>query len=186
MGHISELDLNPPTIQQEPLVQGASCDILASLKGKRMAQETVTHVWKEIDTTWDGAEGYLSENKTGATVLMGRDKTGSSQVSPMENLLAALAACTAIDIIDILRKKRQLPQDLKIKVRGKQRADVYPKIYTEFQVQYLLWGETLQPKDVEQAIRLSEEKYCSVGATLAQAGPIHSSYRILKPGETLE
>ena len=112
--------------------------------------------------------------------------SSKDHVGPMEMLLVALAACTAMDIVDILKKKRQTPLDFKIKVLGNQRMDAYPKIYTEFKVQYLLWGESLQAKDVEQAIQLSEEKYCSVGATLAKAGPIHSSYRILKPGEKIE
>jgi putative redox protein len=151
-----------------------------------MADENPTHVWKEINTTWDGADGYYAENKSGAVILMGKDKDGTPVISPMEMLLAGLAGCTAIDIIDILRKKRQLPTEFKVKVRGKQRIDSYPKAYTEFEVVYLLWGENLIEKDVEQAIQLSEEKYCSVGGTLAKAGPIHSTYRILKPDKVVE
>lgn len=151
-----------------------------------MADENPTHVWKEITTTWDGTDGYSAENKSGAVVLMGKDKDGKPFVSPMEILLAGLAGCTGIDIIDILRKKRQLPTEFKINVRGNQKVDAYPKVYTEFQVEYLLWGENLIAKDIEQAIRLSEEKYCSVGGTLAKAAPIHSTYRILKPGQTAE
>jgi putative redox protein len=151
-----------------------------------MAEETSTNVWKEVNTTWDGADGYFAQNKSGAVVLMGKDKDGGPAISPMEMLLGALAGCTAIDIIDILRKKRQLPSEFKIRVRGNQRTDVYPKVYTEFEVEYLLWGENLVEKDVEQAIRLSEEKYCSVGGTLLKAGPIHSTYRILKPEQVLE
>jgi putative redox protein len=152
----------------------------------RMATEQATNVWKEITATWDGALGYRAENKAGATLLMGLDQDGNAHIGPMEMLLVGLAGCTAMDILDILRKKRQVPDDFKITVRGNQRTDVYPKVYTEFQVEYVLWGDGLQVKDVEQAIRLSEEKYCSVGATLAKAGPIRSTYRILKPGEKIE
>jgi putative redox protein len=151
-----------------------------------MAEENPTNVWKEITTTWDGVDGYLAENKAGGTLLTGKGQDGIPRMGAMEMLLVGLAACTAIDIIDILKKKQQLPQDFKIKVRGNQRLDVYPKVYTEFEVQYFLWGENLQAKDVEQAIRLSEEKYCSVGGTLSKAGPIRSTYRILKPDETIE
>jgi len=151
-----------------------------------MTDENPTHIWKEINTTWDGADGHSAENKSGATVLMGEPKDGKPFISPMEMLLAGLAGCTGIDIIDILKKKRQLPTEFKIKVRGNQKVDSYPKVYTEFQVEYLLWGENLIAKDVEQAIQLSEEKYCSVGGTLAKAGPIHSTYRILKPGQAAE
>ena len=151
-----------------------------------MPDENPTNVWKEINTTWDGAEGYYAENKSGAIVLMGKDKDGKPSLNPMEMLLAGLAGCTGIDIIDILKKKRQLPIEFKIKVRGNQKVDSYPKVYTEFELEYLLWGENLIAKDVEQAIQLSEEKYCSVGGTLAKAGPIHSTYRILKPGQAAE
>jgi putative redox protein len=151
-----------------------------------MPNENQTNVWKEIATTWDGADGYSAENKSGAVVLIGKDKDGKPGINPMEMLLAGLAGCTGIDIIDILRKKRQLPTEFKIRVRGNQKIDSYPKIYTEFQVEYLFWGENLVPKDVEQAIQLSEKKYCSVGGTLAKAGPIHSTYRILKPGQAAE
>jgi putative redox protein len=148
-----------------------------------MSEEKPTHLWKEINTAWDGAAGYLAENMAGATVLMGKDKDGHPGIGPMEMLLAGLAGCTAMDIIDILKKKRQVPTDFKVTVRGNQKIDVYPMVFVEFQVEYLFWGENLIPKDVEQAIRLSEEKYCSVGGTLAKAAPIHSTYRIFKPGE---
>ena len=151
-----------------------------------MAVEGETDIWKEISLDWDGAAGYSAQNQAGALVLTGVAPDGSPRIGPMEMLLVGLAACTAIDVVDILKKKRQLPLVLKIKVRGNQRTDVYPRVFTGFQVEYLLWGEGLQDKDVAQAIRLSEEKYCSVGGTLAKAGPIHSTYRILKPGEKVE
>ncbi len=153
---------------------------------RAMLDETPTNIWKEVVTTWDGTDGYSAENKFGATILMGQAGADKPFVSPMEMLLAALAGCTGIDIIDILRKKRQLPSEFKIKVCGNQKIDFYPKVYTEFRVEYLLWGDNLVAKDVEQAIRLSEEKYCSVGGTLAKAAPIHSTYRILKPGQAAE
>jgi putative redox protein len=104
----------------------------------------------------------------------------------MDALLAGLATCTMYDVVDILRKKRNVIEEFKVVVRGNQRVDAYPKVYVEFQIEYLLWGENLNPKDVERTIQLSEEKYCSVGGTLAKAAPIHSTYRILKPGEKVE
>ena len=148
-----------------------------------MAEEKPTNLWKEIVTTWDGAEGFVSENKYGAKMLMGKDKDGNLGIGPMDTLLAGLAGCTMYDIVDILRKKRQLPVDFKVRVRGNQRLTEYPYMYTEFQVEYVLWGDNLKEKDVAQAVELSEKKYCSVGGTLEKAGPIHSTYRILKPGE---
>ncbi|PWH13924.1 MAG: osmotically inducible protein OsmC [Anaerolineae bacterium] len=149
-----------------------------------MSEEKPKNQWKEIEATWDGEAGYVARNKAGATVLMGKDRQGNPGIGPMEMLLAGLAGCTMMDIVEIMRKKRQLPVDFKVIVRGNQRLTEYPYHYTEFEVEYLLWGENLQEKDVAQAVQLSEEKYCSVGGTLAKAGPIRSTFRILKPGES--
>lgn len=151
-----------------------------------MDEKKEKNTWKEISATWDGAEGYRAQNKAGASVLMGKGRGDEPGISPMDMLLAGLAGCTAMDIIAILRKKRQEPLAFQVRVRGNQKIDDYPMPYTEFQVEYLLWGADFKVRDVEQAIQLSEEKYCSVGATLSQAGKIHSTYRILKPGENAE
>lgn len=148
-----------------------------------MSEEKPTNLWKEIETTWDGEAGYSARNKAGATVLMGKDKDGNPGIGPMEMLLCGLAGCTMMDIIEIMRKKRQAPVDFKVIVRGNQRLTEYPYHFTEYQVEYLLWGDNLQEKDVAQAVQLSEEKYCSVGGTLVKSGPINSAFRILKPGE---
>jgi putative redox protein len=87
-----------------------------------------------------------------------------------------------MDILDILRKKRQPPLDFRIRVRGK-RAETYPMVYTEIEVTYLLWGERISSKAVEHAIELSERKYCSVGVMLGAMANVRHTYRILPPGE---
>jgi putative redox protein len=148
-----------------------------------MAVEKPKNLWKEISASWDGRNGYIAETKAGATVLMGKDGQGKPGISPMDMLLAGLAGCTMMDIVEILTKKKQIPLEFKAKVRGNQRVDEYPFYYTEYQIEYVLRGDNLKEKDVEQAIKLSEEKYCSVGGTLAKAGPIRSAFRILKPGD---
>jgi putative redox protein len=150
-----------------------------------MTEDNPMTSWKEISAEWDGNNGYIALTKSGATVLMGKDKEDQQGLSPMEMLLSGLAGCTMMDIIDILKKKRQVPDEFKTVVRGNQRINDYPHSFTEYQIEYVLWGETLKDKDVEQAIKLSEEKYCSVGGTLSKSGPIHSKFRILKPGEPL-
>lgn len=149
-----------------------------------MSEEKPQNLWKEIETTWDGETGYVARNKAGAAVLMGKDKDGTPGMGPMEMLLCGLAGCTMMDIVEILRKKRQMPVQFKVIVRGNQRLTEYPYHFIEYQVEYLLWGDNLQEKDVAQAVQLSEEKYCSVGGTLVKSGPIHSTFRILKSGET--
>jgi len=98
-------------------------------------------------------------------------------------VLTGLAGCTGIDIVSILKKKKANLTDFKVYVRG-MRAETYPMVYTDIEVEYILWGDDLKSRDVEQAIKLSEQKYCSVSAMLEKTANIRSSYKILKPGET--
>jgi putative redox protein len=142
-----------------------------------MAEKT----WREITTEWRGGMNFVSRNASGGTVELGvpgSEEAGSQAISPMELMLIGLAGCTGMDVVSILEKKRQPPQAFSVRVRGL-RADDPPRVYTEIEVEYLLWGENLQPEAVEQAIHLSEEKYCSVGAMLGKTAQIRSTYRIL-------
>ncbi|NOY99808.1 MAG: OsmC family protein [Chloroflexi bacterium] len=125
---------------------------------------------------------FIGKNEEGGTVQMGA-MDGQPGIRPMELTLAALAGCTGVDVVSILKKKRANFTDLQVKVSGK-RADTHPKVYTEINITYLIWGENIKPKDVEQAIQLSEEKYCSVSAMLKSTAKIHANYRILAPGES--
>lgn len=94
----------------------------------------------------------------------------------MELVAVALAGCTGIDIVSILQKMRQPLEDVRIEVGG-EKADEHPGQYVSLDVTYHLRGE-LDAAKVERAIRLSEEKYCSVEATLRPAVRIASSYVI--------
>jgi putative redox protein len=142
----------------------------------------LTEGWTEVTTTWKNEMAFVGQNAAGGTVQMGTLE-GKPGISPMQLLLAAIAGCTGEDIVSILKKKRLPPADMQIRVRGK-RASEYPMIWTEIHLTYLIWSEAIPPKDVEQAIRLSEEKYCSVGIMLGKAAKITSEYHLLKPGET--
>ena len=137
--------------------------------------------WREISTSWQGGTAFLGTNKDGAQLQIGKLE-GQSGIGPMEVVLTALAACTGDDILSILRKKRQHVTELKINVRGK-RAENPPKIYIEIHVEYILRGTDLQEKDIEQAIHLSEEKYCSVGAMLGKSAKIYTSFKVLTLNE---
>lgn len=140
--------------------------------------------WREISTSWQGGTAFLGTNKDGAQVQIGKLE-GQSGIGPMETVLIALAGCTGDDVLAILNKKRQQITDLKINVRGK-RAENPPKVYTEIHVEYILRGKNLIEKDVEQAIRLSEEKYCSVGAMLGKTAKIHTSFKVLDSDESAD
>lgn len=132
--------------------------------------------WREVSADWQGGLGFIGLNRSGGTAQMGM-VDGKPGVSPMELLLLSLAGCTGMDVASILEKMRQKLVNFKITVRGK-RAEEHPKIFTEIEVLYELWGDNLDPKAVENAIELSEFKYCSVSAMLGAAASIHTRYLI--------
>jgi putative redox protein len=136
----------------------------------------------EITATWKGEMTFVGQNTSGGTVQMGT-LDGKPGVSPMQLLLVAIAGCTGEDILSILQKKRAELTDMQVRVSGK-RADEYPKIWTQIHITYLIWGKSIKPKDIEQAIELSEDKYCSVGVMLGASSHITSEYHLLNPGET--
>lgn len=95
---------------------------------------------------------------------------------PMELLLVALAGCTAMDVISILRKKRQPMEGFAMEVRG-ERASEHPKVYTDIDLLYIVKGN-VEPQAVVRAIELSATKYCSASAMLRKAARIRYRYRI--------
>lgn len=139
---------------------------------------------KDVVVEWQGDLAFLGRNESGATVQMGTldSKPG---IGPMEMLLIGVAGCTGIDVVSTLKKQRQPLQELKIKVRG-QRADSHPRVYTEIEVVYLLWGDGLDPAAVERAIRLSDEKYCSASAMMRGTAKVRTAYQIFSPDEQPE
>ncbi len=98
---------------------------------------------------------------------------------PMELLLVGFGGCSGMDVISILRKKRQTVTGLEINVRG-EKSDDHPRIYKEVHIEYVVKGKDVGKEAVERAIALSLDKDCSVGATLAKAGNITRSYRIVE------
>lgn len=104
---------------------------------------------------------------------------GPSGPNPMDLVLLALAGCTAMDIISILEKKRQQVDGFEVRTCGV-RADTYPRVYTDIRLEYALRGPDIDPAAVESAIKLSEEKYCSVLGMLKASVNITTTYRIEK------
>jgi putative redox protein len=103
---------------------------------------------------------------------------GGAGPTPMELVLMSLAGCSAMDVISILRKKRQPAEGMEVRVRG-QRRDEYPTVFTAIQLEYVVHGADVEPSAVERAIELSRDRYCPVWAMLGQSALITSSYRIV-------
>jgi putative redox protein len=119
---------------------------------------------------------------SGHTLTMDADEAFGGQnkgFRPMELLLVGFGGCTGMDVISILRKKRQNIAGLEMNVKGK-RAETHPHVYTDVHIEYVVKGKGVESQAVERAISLTLDKYCSVGATLAKTGRITSSYRIVE------
>ena len=98
--------------------------------------------------------------------------------SAMEFLLAGVAGCTAMDVVHILRKKRENVSGVEIEISGR-RADEMPAVYTEVDILYVVRGQDVSASAVEQAIELSQTKYCSASIMFKQAGvDVRTDYRI--------
>jgi putative redox protein len=118
---------------------------------------------------WTDKERYIGEATSQHAIVMdtATEKTASS---PMELVLIALCGCTASDVVGILRKKREPFTSLEVTANG-ERAQGYPAVYTEIKLRYRVGGE-VSPKAMEDAVRLSKEKYCSVSAMLEKSAKI--------------
>jgi putative redox protein len=112
-------------------------------------------------------------------VMDGSEKFGGSNAgsAPKELLLMALGGCTIMDVIAILQKKRAPVDHVEIRISANAR-DEYPQIFTDIHLEYIVYGDDVNPSDVERAIELSTEKYCAVSAMLKPTVKITHSYCI--------
>lgn len=118
---------------------------------------------------WTDNERYIAEASSHHAIVMdtAAEKTANT---PMELVLIALCGCTASDVVGILRKKREPFRHLEVRAEG-ERASGYPAVYTEIKLVYRISGK-VSPKAMEDAVRLSKEKYCSVSAMLEKTAKI--------------
>jgi putative redox protein len=116
---------------------------------------------------------------SGHAITLDTDHLRNSAPTPMELLLVALGSCTAVDVASILRKKRQKVTEYRVEVRG-QRRDEHPRSFKRMEVHHIVTGHNISEPAVAQAIDLSEQKYCSVAATLRPTAEIVSSFEIIE------
>jgi putative redox protein len=125
---------------------------------------------------------FVAESGSGLHVTLDADEHGGGQNAgfrPMELLLAGLAGCTGMDVISILRKKRQLVTAYEVHVTGR-RAEENPMVFVEISVEHVVTGHHLQAEAVARAIQLSEERYCGAGAMLGKVARLTHTYRIVE------
>lgn len=128
---------------------------------------------------WICEQKFVAVGPSGHALAMDSDRQSNTGPGPMELLLMALGACTGTDIVMILEKKRQRLDSLEIICSGERAADP-PQVWTKLDILFRLRGK-LEDSGVKQAIQLSEEKYCSVSATLKKTAELTWRYEILPP-----
>jgi len=126
-----------------------------------------------------GHDFFIGVTPSGHAQAIETDSSRAGAATPMELLLLALGGCTGVDVISILRKKRQRVTDYRIEVSG-ERRDEFPKSYTRLYVKHIVRGRGVYEQALASAIELSEKKYCSVAATLSGSAEIVTSYEIVE------
>jgi putative redox protein len=123
---------------------------------------------------WVEGVRFVAETGSGhALIVDGAAEAGGRNLGPrpMELVLAGTAACTAFDVVWILRKARQPVSDCVVEAEAK-RAEADPKVFTHIHLKYRVAGKGLNPAQVERAVKLSKEKYCSATLMLARTAEI--------------
>ncbi len=132
-------------------------------------------------TYTDGLQ-FVGEGESGHAIVMdGEEKFGGRDTGlrPTELLLIGVGGCSGMDVVSILRKKKEKVTGVEINVSGK-KAEEYPQRFTEIEIEYIVRGRSLSEEAVKRAIGLSMDKYCSVKATLEGSAAITYKYKIIE------
>lgn len=135
----------------------------------------------DVKIKWVDGVSFIGESETGhAVVLDGAPENGGRNIGmrPMEMLLIGMGACTSFDVVTILKKARQPIVDCVAEIHA-DRADEVPKVFTKIHVHFVVTGNNLNETQVERAVKLSAEKYCSASIMLSKACEITHDYKIV-------
>ncbi len=135
----------------------------------------------ETQLKWAGNAAFIGRASSGHTIVMDGPAEGGGRnlgPRPMEMLILGMGACSTYDVVSILKKSRQEITDCEIKITS-QRADSDPKVFTDIQLHFIVSGHNLKEKQVERAIKLSAEKYCSASIMLGATANITHDFEII-------
>jgi putative redox protein len=122
---------------------------------------------------------FVATSGSGHHILLD-DAAGATGPKPIELIAVGLAGCTAFDVITVLRQKYlQMVTGYEVRVEADQ-ADRPPQVFTQVRIHHVITGYDIDPAAIEAAIRLSEDKYCSVGAMVKQTATLHTTYEIVE------
>ena len=131
-----------------------------------------------------GDDLFVGTPPSGHAQVMDANGERRSAPTPLENLLVAVAGCTAFDVQSILQKKRQDVTAYHVEITGHRREE-YPRAFIKFEIKHLVKGRGISEKAVADAIALSDGTYCSVAATVRPTAEIISSYEIVEESAAL-
>lgn len=135
---------------------------------------------KTVHLTWVQKKQFVgTDSSKHSVVISSQDEENRTGMSPSELLLLSLASCSAYDVVGILQKKRAQLAGLEVNVQGEQEKEP-PWPYRRITMEFIVRGRGLSDKAVADAIHLSENKYCSVAATLRPAVEITTSYQVVE------
>ncbi len=137
----------------------------------------------ELETVEGLGLQFRARSGSGHTMVLDNEQ-GDKGPRPMETVLLALGGCTAMDVISILRKKRQTVTSYEIELAGEKRTE-HPSYFTRVEILHRLRGR-IDPEAARHAIELSETKYCSVGAMIGKTAQIVHKFEILPPEDAVE
>lgn len=141
----------------------------------------------EIKVSWAGNAAFVGESSSGHKVVMDGPTEGGGRdlgPRPMEMLLLGTGGCSSYDVISILKKARQDVSACDV-VISSERADSEPKVFTKIHIHFKISGTNLKEKQVDRAVSLSAEKYCSASIMLGATAEITHDYEILEVEDTL-
>jgi putative redox protein len=130
----------------------------------------------EAKVNWTDGERFVASASSGHALVVDSDRQRNTAPGPMELVLVGLCACTATDVVSILSKKREPFAGLEVRAEA-ERAKEPPAVYTSIRLIFYVSGPVSR-KAVEDAVRLSEEKYCSVSAMLKSTAQISTEVRL--------
>jgi putative redox protein len=126
-----------------------------------------------------GDDLFIGVPQSGHAHVMDANGDRSSAPTPLENLLVAVAGCTAFDVQSILQKKRQDVTAYQVEIIGERREE-FPRAFIKFNVKHIVRGRNISEKAVADAIALSDNTYCSVAATVRPTAEITTSFEIIE------
>ena len=126
-----------------------------------------------------GDDYFIGTTPSGHSQAIDTKGDRQTAASPLELLLISVAACTAVDVVSILTKKRQDVTDYKVAIEGKRREE-FPRGFIAFHIHHIVKGRSISEKAVADAIELSDTKYCSVAYTVRPTAEITTSFEIIE------